>query len=309
MTNSTTSNGRQERADGLDYLDIAGMRRQKRKAYGQVILATLFSLFIVYLVFSFAQGDIRWETVGKYLTDGTILTGLISTVWMTFAAMGIGIVLGIVFAIMRIVPNMVLNKIALVYIWLFRGIPQLLQLFLWYNMALIFPVIGIPGLGQVETIDIMTPTVATILALGLCQGAYTSEVVRAGILSVDRGQIEAGRAVGMTYGRIMRRVILPQAMRVIVPPIGNEFISMVKLTSLASAIQFTEILHNAQTIYFVSGQVMELLFVATFWYLVVVTVFSVIQHFIELRFSRGYATTKSVKRPKVETSAPVGGKE
>jgi polar amino acid transport system permease protein len=219
----------------------------------------------------------------------------VNTIVMTFIAMAIGLTLGVVFAVMRIVPNVVLNKISIGYIWIFRGIPQLLQLFLWYNMALIFPAIGIPGLFEAQTIDFMTPFVATVLGLGLCQGAYTSEVVRAGILSVDKGQIEAGQAVGMTGRRVMMRITLPQAMRVIVPPVGNEFISMVKLTSLASAIQFSEILYNAQNIYFVSGQVMELLFVATFWYLIVVTIFTVIQHFVEARLSRGYTSTKAVK--------------
>jgi polar amino acid transport system permease protein len=280
---------------GADVPDISALKRKDRAKPGQLALAVVSVLFILFVVVAFARGDIDWGTVGKYLAHPSILEGLVNTIVMTFIAMAIGLALGVVFAVMRIVPNVVLNKISIAYIWLFRGIPQLLQLLLWYNMALIFPTVGIPGVFEAQTITFMTPFVATILGLGLCQGAYTSEVVRAGILSVDKGQIEAGQAIGMTGRRVMMRITLPQALRVIVPPVGNEFISMVKLTSLASAIQFSEILHNAQDIYFVSGQVMELLFVATFWYLIIVTVFSIIQHFIESRLSRGYSSTRPAK--------------
>ena len=142
----------------------------------------------------------------------------------------------------------------------------------------------------------MSPLVATVLGLGLCQAAYTSEVVRAGILSVDQGQIEAAESLGMRYGQQLRRVILPQSMRIIIPPVGNYFISMVKLTSLASAIQFSEVLYNAQTVYYVTGQVMELLFVATFWYLLVITVLTMIQSRIEKHFSKGYTRVNAVAK-------------
>lgn len=290
--------------DEAEFQRVSGMARVRRRGYGRSVLAVVFLAFVAYVAISFVQGDIRWGTVGEFLTDPDILLGLVSTVWMTFVAMFIGLALGVLFAIMRIVPNVVLNKISLTYVWLFRGIPQLLQLYLWYNMALIFPTVGIPGVWEIETIELMTPAVATILGLGLCQGAYTSEVVRAGILSVDRGQIEAGQAVGMPYRRVMRRIILPQAMRVIVPPVGNEFISMVKLTSLASAIQFTEILHSAQSIYFVNGQVMELLLVATFWYLIVVTFFNVVQHFIEQHFSKGYTSESGTTKRSSDEAEP-----
>ncbi|MGE6604933.1 amino acid ABC transporter permease [Halomonas sp. NPDC076908] len=268
--------------------ELANLTKEKRIPWAQWATALIAVSSLAFLIISFAQGNINWGTVGRYLFDKGILLGLINTIWMTFAAMFLTIVLGTILAIMKIAPNGVLKSISGFYIWLFRGIPQLLQLFLWYNLALVFPYIGIPGVLGVETSSLMTPVLATVLGLGLCQAAYTAEVVRAGVLSVDDGQVEAASSIGMRYGQQLYRVILPQAMRVIIPPVGNYFITMVKLTSLASAIQFSEILYNAQTIYYVNGQVMELLFVATFWYLIVITVLTLIQARIETYFSKGY---------------------
>lgn len=277
--------------------ELADLTRVPRRHVGRWVSAALLLVLVGYIGAAFAGGKIDWGTVGAYLTDRTILDGLVNTVAMTFAAMAVGITVGATSAIMRLSPNPVLRYVSLAYVWLFRGIPQLLQLLIWYNMGLIFTHIGIPGLVQADTVDVMTPLVATVLGLGLCQGAYTSEVVRAGILSVDHGQVEAAQGIGMTRMLIMRRIVLPQAMRVIIPPVGNEFISMVKLTSLASAIQYTEMLHSAQDIYFVNGKIMELLFVATFWYIIVVSLLSIAQHFIEKRFSRGYGPAPRRQRP------------
>ena len=181
---------------------------------------------------------------------------------MAVLAMALGIVLGVVVAVMRLSPNPVLQTVAAGYTWLFRGTPLILQLLLWFNLALVFPTIGIPGLWSARTVDVMTPFVAALLGLGINQGAYTSEVVRAGMLSVDIGQYEAAQAIGMTRLRALRRIILPQAMRVVIPPLGNEFIGMVKLTSLASVIQYPEVLHNAENIYYANIRVIELLIVA-----------------------------------------------
>src|SRR5690606_14555404 len=151
---------------------------------------------------------------------------------------------------MRLSDNPVLSYVSIGYVWFFRAVPALLQLLLWFNLALVFPTMGIPGVFSVSTVEIMTPFVATLLGLGIQQGAFTAEVVRAGLLSVDKGQYEAAQTIGMTRLKLLRRIIMPQAMRVIVPPVGNEFIGMVKLTSLASVIQYAEILHSAQNIYY-----------------------------------------------------------
>jgi polar amino acid transport system permease protein len=208
---------------------------------------------------------------------------------MAVAAMALGIALGIVVAVMRLSSNPVLRGAAGCYVWLFRGTPVILQLLLWFNLALVFPVLGIPGLWSGRAVDIMTPFLSALLGLGINQGAYTSEVVRAGLLSVDQGQYEAAQAIGMRRLHALRRIIMPQAMRTILPPLGNEFIGMVKMTSLASVIQYPEVLHNAENIYYANARVIELLIVAGLWYLAVVSVLTPLQMLLERRFSRGLA--------------------
>ena len=203
--------------------------------------------------------------------------------------MAIGIVLGVLCAVSRGSPNPVLRGVALFYAWFFRGTPVILQLLLWFNLALVFPKIGIAGIWQVKTIAVLTPTVATLLGLGLNEGAYVSELVRAGLVSVDRGQYEASLSIGMGYTQSLRRIILPQAMRVIIPPLGNEFIGLLKLSSLASIIGFSDLLRNAQDVYYENAKVIELLMVAGFWYLVVVSLLSVGQVALERRFGRGHS--------------------
>ncbi|RVH26897.1 amino acid ABC transporter permease [Sinorhizobium meliloti] len=273
--------------------EIAHLKLVPKRHIGRMIAAGVVLLLFAGLVRAFSVGQIEWSYVRDFLFAPAILAGLYNTLLMTVAAMGLGIVLGVVIAIMRISGNPVLSSIAIGYIWVFRGAPALLQLMLWFNLALIFPTLGIPGLFEFRTVDVMTPFVAAVLGLGISQGAYTSEVVRSGLLSVDSGQYEAARTIGMTQMKMLRRIVLPQAMRVMVPPVGNEVIGMVKLTSLASVIQYSEILHNAQIIYFANTRVLELLLVASFWYLLVVSVLSIGQHYIERYFGRGSKSIRS----------------
>ena len=246
-------------------------------------------ILLAALARAFAAGQIEWRVVGQFLTAPVILSGLVNTVVMALAAMALGIALGVLAAVMRMSANPVLQGVALGYAWLFRGTPVILQLLLWYNLALIFPTLGIPGVWTVQTVEVMTPAVAALLGLGINQGAYTSEVVRAGMLSVDARQYAAAKTIGMTRQRPLRLIVFPQPMRVVIPPLGNEFIGMVKLTSLASVIQFTEILHNAQNIYYANSRVIELLIVAAVWYLAVVSVLTPLQMLLERRFARGAA--------------------
>ncbi|ATA96731.1 ABC transporter permease subunit [Sinorhizobium meliloti] len=273
--------------------EIAHLKLVPKRHIGRMIVAGGVLLLFAGLVRAFSVGQIEWSYVRDFLFAPAILAGLYNTLLMTVAAMGLGIVLGVVIAIMRISGDPVLSSIAIGYIWVFRGAPALLQLMLWFNLALIFPTLGIPGLFEFRTVDVMTPFVAAVLGLGISQGAYTSEVVRSGLLSVDSGQYEAARTIGMTQMMMLRRIVLPQAMRVMVPPVGNEVIGMVKLTSLASVIQYSEILHNAQIIYFANTRVLELLLVASFWYLLVVSVLSIGQHYIERYFGRGSKSIRS----------------
>jgi polar amino acid transport system permease protein len=236
---------------------------------------------------AFASGQIEWAYVGRFLTVKVILEGIVNTMVMAVLAMALGIVIGVAVAIMRLSPNPVLKSVAAGYTWLFRGTPLILQLLLWFNLALVFPTIGIPGLWSVRAVDVMTPFLSALLGLGINQGAYTSEVMRAGMLSVDVGQYEAAQAIGMGRLHALRRIILPQAMRVVIPPLGNEFIGMVKATSLASVIQYPEVLHNAENIYYANSRVIELLIVAGFWYLLVVSILTPLQMLLERRFARG----------------------
>jgi polar amino acid transport system permease protein len=284
----SASNDRASAAGNAEsFTNISHFEHVPRRYYGRYLASVVILAIVAYIVVAFARGQIDWVVVGRFLTAKSILTGLGDTIVMTILAMALGIVLGVIVAIMRLSTNPVMQAVAHGYVWLFRGTPVILQLLLWFNLALVFPVMGIPGLLEFRTVDIMTPFLAALLGLGINQGAYTSEVVRAGLLSVDTGQYEAAKSIGMPKLQALRRVILPQAMRVIVPPIGNELIGMVKLTSLASVIQYAEMLHSAENIYYANARVIELLMVAGVWYLVIVTVLSLLQSRVERRFARG----------------------
>ena len=267
--------------------DLSGMRIAREPHWFRWLSAALIVLVLAAIGRAFAGGQIEWSYVSRFINAKVILEGIINTMVMAVLAMALGIFLGIVIAIMRLSPNPVLKTVAAGYTWLFRGTPLILQLLLWFNLALVFPTIGIPGLFESRTVDVMTPFVAALLGLGINQGAYTSEVVRAGMLSVDVGQYEAAMAIGMGRLHALRRIILPQAMRVVIPPLGNEFIGMVKATSLASVIQYPEVLHNAENIYYANSRVIELLIVAGLWYLLVVSILTPLQMLLERYFARG----------------------
>jgi polar amino acid transport system permease protein len=235
----------------------------------------------------------QWSVVGHYLFNGRVLHGVLVTLELTVLSMLIGVLLGVVLAIMRQSPNPVVSGASWLYIWFFRGTPLLLQIFFWYNIASLFPTIDLgipfgPSFVHAKGTSIITTFVAALLGLGLNEGAYMAEIVRAGFLSVGEGQAEAAASLGMSRLQTMRHVILPQAMRVIVPPTGNETISMLKNTSLVSVIAYTELLYTVQQIYDVTYQPIPLLIVAAIWYLVMTSVLYVGQYFIERRFGRGF---------------------
>ena len=242
--------------------------------------------------------DMHWNVVAKYQFSNVILGGLWQTLLLTFGSMIIGLALGLILALMRTAKNRVLNVTAGLYIWLFRGTPLLVQLLLWFNLALLFPTLSIgipfgPTFFSVPTNIAISALTAALLALGLNEGAYMAEIFRAGFQSVDQGQREAARTLGMSHGLTMRIIVLPQSMRVIVPPTGNEVISMLKTTSLVYVISGNELLTRAQQIYAVNFEVIALLIVASFWYLVLTTIASVIQYYIEQHYNRGSSATTS----------------
>ncbi|GAA5228297.1 amino acid ABC transporter permease [Paeniglutamicibacter antarcticus] len=229
-----------------------------------------------------------WGTVGMYIRDASIVRGIGITLELTAICMLIGIVLGVVLAVMRISANPVVRTASFAYVSFFRGTPVLVQLLFWYNLAALYPSItfGIPGV-DLDANEIITPMLAAILGLGLNQAAYMSEIVRAGILSVEHGQSEAAGALGINRLQTMRRIILPQAMRVIIPPTGNETIGMLKTTALVSVISVPELLYSAQVIYARSFETIPLLMVASIWYIVVTSVLSVGQYYLERHYAKG----------------------
>jgi polar amino acid transport system permease protein len=256
-----------------------------------VVVLVLLAMFGHSLV---TNPRFEWGVVGSYFTSSRVLDGLEITLLLTVVCMAIGIVLGVILAVMRLSANPLLSGASWAYIWFFRGTPVLVQLLFWYNLAALYPQISLgvpfgPAFVHGSANSLITALTASILGLGLNEGAYMAEIVRAGILSVDHGQVEAAQALGMTRAVTMRRIILPQAMRVIIPPTGNETISMLKTSSLASVITVTELLYAVQLIYSVNFKTIPLLIVASLWYLIATSVLTIGQYYIERRYARGSA--------------------
>jgi polar amino acid transport system permease protein len=258
---------------------------------GVAVIAVLAAM----LVHSFLTNpNFQWDVVGRYLFSDPVLRGLRNTLILTVLAMAIGIVGGVLLAVMRLSPNPVLAGAAAVYIWLFRGTPVITQLIFWNFLAALYPRLGLgipfgPTFVSVDTNAVISVFAASLLGLGLNEAAYMAEIVRGGIQSVDHGQSEAAGALGLSRTQTLRRIVLPQAMRVIVPPTGNETISMLKTTSLVVVIAYFELTVAVQTIYSRTFQTIPLLIVAALWYLALTSVLSVGQMFIERRFGRGFA--------------------
>ena len=249
----------------------------------------------------------HWNVVASYLFAPQILAGAGLTIVLTVVSMTAGIALGTVLAVMRLSANPILSTISRGYIWFFRGTPLLVQLIFWYNIAALYPVIafglpfGGPSLVLGSANVLISPLAAALLGLALNEAAYMAEIIRGGIGSVDKGQYDAARALGMDGGKLMRRVILPQAMRVVLPPTGNQVISMLKGTSLVSVLAISDLLYSAQIIYATNYQTIPLLIVASLWYLLMTTILSFFQTKLERRYGRGFDAaprrTRRVKTP------------
>jgi polar amino acid transport system permease protein len=263
---------------------------------GRWIAAAIVLLLAAVIVHSVATNPrFQWGVVGDFLFDHRVLTGVRVTLELTVIAMAIGIALGVILAVMRLSPNPLVSGASWLYIWFFRGTPVLVQIIFWGFVSALYPKIsfgipfGGPELASGNANHIVTPFAAAILGLGLNEGAYMAEIVRAGILSVDEGQHEAAQSLGMSRLQTMRRIVLPQAMRVILPPTGNETISMLKTTSLVSVIAYAELLYSVQLIYSVNFKTIPLLIVASLWYLFFTTILSIGQYYIERHYARGAA--------------------
>jgi len=264
--------------------------------WGRRICAAVILYLTVALLYSLAKNPhVDWATIGEYLFKGLTLRGLVVTIYLTLIAMAIGFLGGTLLAVMRLSDNYVLSTIAYAYIWFFRGTPVLVQILIWGFLGALYPqlFLGIPFtnlmFASAETSAVIGATTAAILALGLNEAAYAAEIIRAGIISVDKGQTEAALSLGMSSGSTMLRVVLPQSMRVVIPPLGNETIGMLKTTALVSVISGNDLLTNLQIAYGQNFKIIPLLLVATIWYITLTTILSIGQHYVERHFGKGFA--------------------
>jgi polar amino acid transport system permease protein len=269
------------------------------------VAVVLIAVYAGVLVKFLATNDaLHWDLIRGYLFETSILRGLLMTLKLTVVAMLVGVLLGTLLAVMRLSENPVLRTVAGAYIWFFRGTPILVQLFGWFFLASVLPQFSVgipfgPEFASWDTNSVITPFVAAILGLGLNEAAYMAEIVRAGIGGVDKGQAEAAEALGMSPFTTYRRVVLPQASRLIIPPTANETITMLKQTSLVLVLGVVDLLTAAQLIYGHNFQQIPLLMVASCWYLFLTTILTIIQARLEKRMSRGVAQPGKRKRPKV----------
>ncbi|WP_207344836.1 amino acid ABC transporter permease [Arthrobacter sp. E3] len=272
-----------------------------RHPWRVLIAVVLVAMLAVFIIDAAQRKDFGWAEVGKYIFDKRISQAALVTLQLTVYSMVLAIALGLLLAIMRLSPNPVVKSVAWLYIWIFRGTPVYVQLVFWGIVALIYPVltVGIPFMTPWISFDNSIFTnlfVTAIIGLALNEAAYMSEIVRAGLLSVDEGQEEASRALAMSWGQTMRHIVVPQAMRIIIPPTGNEVISMLKTTSLVTAIPLSIDLYGvSRGISAVTFTPVPLLIVACIWYLLFTSILMVGQHFIEKRFSRGSGQRKADK--------------
>jgi polar amino acid transport system permease protein len=256
---------------------------------------TIFA--VVFLQVLVTNKNMQWRVVAEYMFSPAILSGLGMTLLLTVLAMVLGLAIGVVLAIMRLSASSVFQSVSWAWIWFFRGVPPLVQMIFWYNLALLLPEISIgipfdgPKLLSWNTNELITPFSAAIMGLAFTESAYAAEMIRAGIQAINAGQTEAAATLGMTRGQALRRIVLPQALRIVIPPIGNDTISMLKFTSLVSVLALPDLLYSAQMVYARTYQTVPLLLVATIWYLVLTTVLTMVEHAVEHRLKSEHHTS------------------
>jgi polar amino acid transport system permease protein len=314
---------RAEAGMGSESIKAVPVRHPVRWVMSAVVLV-LLAMLVNTLAFSHTvrngqvQPRYQWAIVGHYFASASVLRGLVLTIELTVIAMAIGISLGIALAVMRLSPNPLLSGASWLYIWFFRGTPVLVQLLFWYEVSYNYPQFSVgvpfgPAFLHLNSNTAISAFVAAILGLGLNEAAYMAEIVRAGLQSVDLGQSEAAQSIGMSRLMTIRRIVLPQAMRLIIPPMGNETISMLKLTSLASVVAVTELLLAVENISDRTYQIVPLLMVASLWYLIMTSVLTVGQYYVERRYARGSSRTlpltpwQRVRRSLFTVHIPTGG--
>jgi polar amino acid transport system permease protein len=290
-------------------VDVKNAHRRVRPAHWllSIIILALAAWAVNFLI---TNKQLQWNVVGHYLFNGQVLRGLATTLILSIVAQVIGTILGILFAAMRMSSFSPLRWIGTGYITVFRSVPILVQLIFWFNLSYLFPKLSIgipfgPVFASASTNSVIKPVVAAVLGLSLAQGAYMTEIIRAGILSVGQEQRDAARALGYRGSQTFFRVVLPQAVRVAIPPTGSQFISVVHGSALVSVIAVADLLYSVQNIYEQTYQVVPLLLVAVVWYLVVVLILTFFQQRLERRMSRGHVRTEQVgwiRRPRKEAA-------
>lgn len=298
---SSTTPTRTVAAGGTDA--AADLEAVPLRHWGRWVAAGIVALFAASFLLSLARNpNLEWDVVGDYLFRDFVIKGVGITLMLTVVAMLIGIVGGAVVAVMRLSSNPVLRGMSWFYTWFFRGTPLLVQIIFWGFLAALYQQIeiGIPftdvTFASFDTNSVVGPMTAAILALSLNEIAYAAEIVRGGIASVDDGQDDAASALGMTKGQAMRTITLPQAMRVIVPPMGNETVTMLKSTALVSVIGGRDLLTAVQSVYAQNYKVIPLLVVAVIWYLALTSLLSVGQYFVEKKYGKGHGNASMSRR-------------
>ncbi|WP_432088814.1 amino acid ABC transporter permease [Streptomyces sp. bgisy095] len=249
------------------------------------------------LLVQFAHGLVtnpgwEWDVFAAFFTTETILKAVWVTLQLTFYGTALGFAIGIVVAFMRLSASPFLRSVAFGYIWAFRSIPLIVQLLFWFNLAYLYKELSIgipfgPGFFSFDTMGLVGEMSAAVLGLALHQAAYAAEIVRGGVLAVDEGQLQAAASLGIPKFRQARRIILPQAMRSILPNAANEVISLFKGTSIVSVMAIGELFYQVQVVYGRNGRVVPLLMVATAWYILLTTALSVVQHYVERHYAKG----------------------
>lgn len=298
MTDLTTQPVRSPRGGGEP--DAADARARIHP--WRVVVGILLIIAVVQIaIFLVTNERFEWPVVAEYLFNPSVLMGLGMSIMLTIIGMVLGSILGTGLAAGQLSEFMPLRWACVVFVGIFRGVPPLVQLIFWYNLAYLLPRLSVgvpfgPDLFSWSTNDLITPLTAAIIGLSLHEAAYMAEIIRAGILSVDSGQRDASAAMGFSRWHSFTQVVLPQAMRVIIPPAGSQVIALLKGTSLVSVIAMGDLLHSVQVIYNRTYEVVPMLIVAVIWYLVVVTALTVVQRRVERRFSRGMSRTTVPRR-------------
>ena len=277
--------------------DIGSLKIIPNRSYGTWVATAAVAVLLLMVVNSLVTNP-KWEwyVVGQYLTWPSVLDGLRGTLLLTVVSAAIGFGLGTVLALMRLSKSQLLQSVSWGYTWVFRSVPLILQLLLWYNLAYLYPTLSLgvpfgPSFYEFGTLDVINKFGAAVLGLGLSQAAYSAEIVRAGILGVDQGQSEAAAALGIPPARQNYRIILPQAMRTVVPTSMNEIIGLVKGTSVVYILAYNELFYTVGVIYGRNQRVIPLLLVAAIWYLVITTVITIIQYYVERHYAKGAVRT------------------